>query len=101
MNQHYCLITFSTCLIGKRLHVINITYTLLDEGDKAYSFEGNHLLAIFRFPENYMSLKMALADIITEVEGLKQITVGKEVHVFQVEYFLGGDWKFLALINGM
>ena len=72
---------------------------MLDEGDKAYSFEGNHPLAIFRSPENYMSLKMALTDIITEVEGLKQITVGEEV--FQVEYFLGGDWKFLALITGM
>ena len=41
-----------TC-IGKRLHVTNFTYTILDEGDKAHGFEGNYLLAIFREPENY------------------------------------------------
>lgn len=28
--------------IGKRLHVVNFMFTLLDEGKKAYSFEGNH-----------------------------------------------------------
>ena len=37
--------------IGKRLHVINFTFTLLDEGEKAHSYEGNHSLAIFREQE--------------------------------------------------
>lgn len=28
--------------IGKRLHVVNFTFTLLNEGDAAYSSEGNN-----------------------------------------------------------
>ena len=46
--------------IGKRLHVINFTFTLLDEGDKAHSFEGNHLLAMFKEQESYDSLQKTL-----------------------------------------
>ncbi len=34
--------------IGKRLHVINFTFTLLEEGSLAYSAEGNHPLAIIK-----------------------------------------------------
>ena len=41
--------------IGKRLHVVNFTFTLLD-GDAAYSSEENHPIAIFKDPENYDSL---------------------------------------------
>ncbi len=84
--------------IGKRLHVINFTYVLLDEGDKAYSYEGNHSLAIFREPENYEALQRALEDVIREVDHLETIEVdGTE---YAIEYFLGGDWKFLAIVTG-
>ena len=84
--------------IGKRLNVTNFTYTILDEGDKAHSFEGNYPLAIFRESEKYDSLKKALADLISEVSTLTEITVaGRE---YKIEYFLGGDWKFLAIITG-
>ena len=51
-----------TC-IGKRLHVINFTYSLLDEGVKAHSFVGNHPIAIFREAENYHALKKSLQDV--------------------------------------
>ena len=84
--------------IGKRLHVINFTYTLLDEGDKAYSYEGNHPLAICRAGESYESLKRALQDIISEVEQLQTMTIDSEM--YEIEYFLGGDWKFLAIVTG-
>ena len=85
--------------IGKRLHVVNFAYTLLDEGELAHSYEGNHCLAIFRAPESYTSLKDALADIIAEVSRLDFITVNGEQ--YKVEYYMGGDWKFLAIVTGM
>jgi hypothetical protein len=31
--------------VGKHLHVINITFTILEEGSKAMSADGNHLVA--------------------------------------------------------
>lgn len=53
--------------IGKHLHVINVTFTLLDEGARAFSVDGNHALAIIKEPEDYASLQNSLQDIL-EVE---------------------------------
>lgn len=56
------------CLyIGKRLHIVNFGFAILDEGEKAYSAAGNHYLTIFKEPESYDSLKKCLSDIISEV----------------------------------
>ncbi len=85
--------------IGKRLHVVNFTFTLLDEGEAAYSSDGNHCLAIIKEPENYDSLFNALGDLRQEVASLKRIQV--EGQVYDIEYFLGGDWKFLAIATGI
>ena len=85
--------------IGKRLHVVNFGFTILDEGDKAYSAAGNHCLAIFKEPESYDSLKKCLSDFISEVEQLKSIEVNGMT--FEIDYYLGGDWKFLALATGI
>ena len=49
--------------IGKRLHVVNFTFTLLEEGRLAYSSDGNHTLAIFKEAEKYEHLRDALKDI--------------------------------------
>ena len=38
--------------IGNRLHVINVTFTILDEGKKAMSSDGNHLVAIIKESED-------------------------------------------------
>ena len=83
--------------IGERLHVIAFIFTLLDE-DQATSAAGNHILAVFKQPEFYVYLKLALADIINEVEHLKEIEV--EGVTFSCSY-LGGDWKFLAVVTGI
>ena len=85
--------------IGKRLHVVNFTFTLLEEGTHAYSYEGNHILVIFKESEKYEQLRMALDDIRMEVEQLDNITV--DGISYKVNYFLGGDWKFLALVTGI
>lgn len=85
--------------IGKRLHVINFTFTLLEEGWLAYSSEGNHTLAILKEPEKYQSQKDALEDICDEVKRLEEITV--DGHTYKINFYLGGEWKFLALITGI
>ena len=87
-----------TC-IGKRLNVINFTFTILDEGSAAYSAEGNHPLVISKDAESYESLANSLADIRSEVESLKCIQIGEQD--YEILYYLGGDWKFLALVTGI
>jgi len=52
--------------VGKRLHLINFTFTLLDEGSSVHSSQGNHLLAILKEPQKYDTLKTGLADIRNE-----------------------------------
>ena len=85
--------------VGKRLHLINFTFTLLDEGSSVHSSQGNHLLAILKEPEKYDTLKIGLADIRNEVENLK--TLEHSGIQFTVNYFLGGDLKFLAIVTGI
>lgn len=85
--------------VGKRLHVINVTFTILDEGAKAMSADGNHLVAIIKEPENYDKLAESMADIRQDVESFTHVSVGTEC--FDIEWFLGGDWKFLACVCGL
>lgn len=81
------------------MHVVNFAFTLLEEGDKAYGASGNHCIAIFKESESYSSMKLCLQDIAKDVKELESITIGS--HRFDIEYFLGGDWKFLAMVTGI
>lgn len=85
--------------IGKHLHVINFTFTLLDEGSKAYSSNGNHVIAILKEEEICDSLQRGLEDIPNEVERLTSIEV--QGITYNLEYYLRGDWKFLAVVMGI
>ena len=85
--------------IGKRLYVVNFGFTLLEEGELAYTASGNHCVAIIKEPEKYESLLLSLEDIKNEIESLSTIEVNNIC--FDIEYFLGGDWKFLATITGI
>ena len=82
--------------VGKQLHVVNLTFSILDKGKRAHSSDGNYCLAIFR-QERYDEMT-ALSDIHQETQNLSSIQVN--ALIFDIMYFLGGDWKFLALVTG-
>ena len=63
------------------------------------SASGNHLIAIIKEPEDYDKIAESLMDIWKDVESRKQLKIGTEY--FDIEWFLGGDWKFLACICGL
>ena len=78
--------------------MINFTFTLLDSGG-ATSVAGNHTLAILKVPEKYDELHSGLQNIVSEACDLQALVVsGRTV---KLQYFLGGDWKFLALVCGL
>lgn len=77
--------------------MVNFAFTLLDKGEKGYAATGNHCIAIIKEPESYESLKQALEDIIKDVEMTQSLSI-KET-VYSLEYYLGGDWKFLAMVT--
>ena len=57
------------------------------------------MLAIIKTEETYDNLKESLSDIKTEMAQLNEIEVDNVK--YEIEYFIGGDWKFLACICGL
>lgn len=87
-----------TC-IGKRLKLVNITFTILHEKEAAMSEKDNYVLAILKTTESYDNLKESLSDLTAEMTKISKVKVGGK-H-YNIEYFLGGDWKFLACVCGL
>ena len=85
-----------TC-IGNRLHVVNFTYTMLNEGNIGMTESGNYVLAIIKTKENFDSIRVSLGHLKDEMENLKKITVNDKN--YEIEYFLGNDSKFLATLG--
>ena len=80
--------------------MFNIAFTILEEGTKACSAQGNHSIAIFKVSESdYDALCETMQDIITEAKELTNITING--NTYNIEYYLGGDMKFLALVCGI
>ena len=79
-----------------KLDLINL---LLNEKATTMSPKGNHTLAIINGTEDYELLKTSLSDLVEEVEHLSSIMI-KGVTV-PIEFYLGGDLKFLAIICGI
>ena len=74
--------------ISKCLHVHNFTFTVLEEGSRAYTCEGNHILAILKEPENYDVLMKELVDLRNEVAHLKPIDVNSIT--YKINYIYHG-----------
>ena len=85
--------------IGCTFHVINVAFVLLNDMTSVSSPKGNHSLAILDVAENYESLRLSLSDILQEASELQSIQLNGRSHC--VEYYLGGDMKFLALVCGI
>ena len=75
--------------VGRSRHVVNFPFIFIDEKN-ASSVTGNHSLAILKTSEKYDEPASSLQDVLSEASNLQTI-----------EYFLGGDWKFLALVCGI
>ena len=85
--------------IARGLTIINVAFTVLEEGNEATSVTGNHSVAIFKMAENYENLAAALEDICNEGKQLKSITIDDKS--YEIETYLGGDLKFLAMVCGI
>ena len=59
--------------IGKRLKIVNVTYTILNERDIAITEKGNYILAIIKTTESYDNLKVSIEDLYDEMPNLKEI----------------------------
>ena len=85
--------------IGRTFHVVNVAFVLLNDSASVSSPNGNHSLAILKVSEDYDSLHQSLTDILEEASTLQSIDINDRSH--RVEFFLGGDMKFLAVVCGI
>jgi len=81
--------------IGRGLNVVNIAFTVIDEGERANSVLGNSV-AILKIEEKYEQLAAGLQDIINDAKNCNAIQIDGKV--YNIEFYLGGDLKFLAIV---
>lgn len=81
--------------VGKRLEVVNISFTLITKDYKS----GPHILAICKVPEKYLSLKDSIKSIIAEIDNLSTIIYGGKT--YKINFYLTGDMKFLNMVMGL
>jgi len=85
--------------IARGYNIVNIAFTILDEGDKAYSVLGNYTVAVLKTSEEYDELALGLEDLCDEAKDIEVLTI--EGVVYRIVFFLGGDMKFLATVCGI
>ena len=81
---------------------ILLSFSLLQAGDHVMSAGGNHTIAIVKGSESYNTLNESFGMVFNEINNLineKQITINDSK--FNLEFFLGGDYKFLLIMMGM
>ncbi|CAH3115052.1 unnamed protein product [Pocillopora meandrina] len=83
--------------IGKRLTVVNFTFTILNEKDVAMAEKGNYVLAVIKTTETYHNLRDSLADLQMEMSNLKEISANN--CTYKIEYFF--RWRFEIFSTGM
>ena len=85
--------------IARGFNVVNFAFTILEKGGRASSVLGNHSVAILKVSESYDELFNGLQDICQEAQDLEEVTI--KGSIYKVQFYLGGDWKFLATVCGL
>jgi len=75
--------------IGKRIHVVNVTFTIIDS-NKCGSANDNYPLCIIRTKEKYECLHLALANLHQEVDELQGHLLKVDERELSIEILLGG-----------
>jgi hypothetical protein len=78
------------------------SFALLQKTDDVMSARGNHTIADVKGAEKYETLKGPFKNVFDEINALnrtKKLTIdGRD---YNVELFLGGDYKFILIMLGM
>ncbi|CAB4038959.1 Hypothetical predicted protein, partial [Paramuricea clavata] len=81
---------------------ILLSFALLQDTDDVMAAKGNHTIGVVNGKEDYESLERCFKDIFTDINELvldKKIDVDGQT--INLEFFLGGDYKFILLLLGL
>ena len=57
------------------MNVVNVAFTIIEEGTRARSVSGNHTIAIMKVSETYDELVKGLQDICQKAKDLEVVTI--------------------------
>ncbi|CAB4040368.1 Hypothetical predicted protein, partial [Paramuricea clavata] len=81
---------------------ILMTFGLLDASEDIMAANGNHTIAVVKGKEDYDVLKESFKDILRDIN---EVVAEKKIDVDEgtvnLEFFLGGDYKFILLMIGL
>ena len=83
----------------KNLQLLNMPYTIINEGAVAALLRGSHIIAIVKAKDDYANIRDSLIGLREEMKNLSEISVNGAN--YKIEYFISGDWKFLATVCGI
>ena len=94
-------ITGDGTYVSRGMHILVIAFTLVNIKleECPNSPRGNHVLALINTTEDYDNIEEAVQDIADEIKFTDCLKINNLT--FKIEYFLGGDWKFLAICLGL
>ena len=92
-------ITGDGTVVSRSLRLVVIAFSLLVDEENSSSPHGNHTIALIKTTEDYGNMAEALKTVTEDVKTMSTISVNGVT--FSVEFFLGADWKFLALAIGI
>ena len=86
--------------IIRQKSILNLTFTVLNEGKLAETSEGNYTIGIFDITnEDYDTISICFAEIKIEIDNLSEIEI--DGSKYKIETYIGGDLKMLANIYGI
>ena len=88
--------------VSRIANYVCLSFSLLDDEENVLSAKGVHTVAIINASETYENIATGFADVIKDINALINIhhidNDGKQI---ELEFFLGGDYKFLLLVCGL
>jgi hypothetical protein len=87
--------------LGIKFKIVDFGFTFLEEINMRTNFENEHVLTMFTCNENFGELKVALQDVLRDLERIQKdgLTIGR--NLYHLNFFLCGDLKFLLIVLGL
>jgi hypothetical protein len=81
---------------------ILMSFAILQSTDDVLAAKGNHTIAVVKGKEDYDVLKHCFRDVFNDINDMlreKKLDLGEDT--VNLEFFLGGDYKFILLMMGL
>ena len=89
--------------MSQKSNFVLLSCAFLQQENEVMSAKGNHTFAVVNGSEKYETLKVSFKDVFVEIYYLmisKSVLIVDDQEI-KLEFFLGGDYKFLLTILGL